>query len=474
MNLRSNRFLTLQNLFELRKVEAINERNSAGRVFFKDQQLGLADASGLIWPIAKNDHLKNKNFKEGDWLQFKCKIQKLSLTDLRQNDSYLILLTEIYEHIENSAEWKNPKILSPIPDSLTLESFPPFTENTCSFYLAGKTKKRFQLLQKRNTAIERTSQFFKQKGFTLIETPTLVPSGGVEVYLHSFKTTYTDHRLNEWVLQLPTSPEFALKKIMTEGIEKVFQLSRAYRNNGEVSKQHEPEFIMLEWYRAHATLDKIMEDTQKIVTVLAELLGSTIELPKQWPKFRVDELFKQLLNLNLTQLQDRDKFYQHAKDLSPSITITDDWDTLFYKLFMEKIEPFLLQQKACFVTHYPIQMGALARQEIHKNDQGDYVTKPFVERMEAYLNGIEICNGYNELNQADILLSRFHQTKMLRNDLIPDFGFENAMQFGMPTCSGNALGIDRVIAVLLELDNISTLYPIPFLSQFPTGTVAWE
>jgi lysyl-tRNA synthetase class 2 len=132
---------------------------------------------------------------------------------------------------------------------------------------------------------------------------------------------------------------------------------------------------------------------------------------------------------------------------------------------MEKIEPFLLEQKACFVTHYPIQMGALAAQE---------PSKPFVERVEAYLNGIEICNGYLELNDAIVLNKRFKTTLLKRATLNRDLLFENAMNFGMPACAGNALGIDRVIAILLGLNNISPLFPIPFLSQFSKGTVAFE
>ena len=231
---------------------------------------------------------------------------------------------------------------------------------------------------------------------------------------------------------------------------------------------------MLEWYRANANLTDIMEDTQNLVSVLAELLGSTKDLPKQWPVFRVDDLFKKQLGLNLEHLQNRDQFYDQAKHLSHSITTQDDWDTIFYKLFMEKIEPFLLTQKACFVSHYPIQMSALASQEKIKTSDGKIQERPFVERMEAYLYGTEICNGYFELNDSNVLQERFATTQKLRPDILMDFGFKNAMLFGLPNCAGNALGIDRVIAILLDLDNISSLYPIPFLSQFPPDTVAWE
>ncbi len=475
MNLKSKRFLSLQNLFELRRIACVNERQASGRIFYHKQLLGLADESGIVWPICKNEFLQQTVFQEGDWISFKCKIHKVTNQETSSDENYLIVLTEVFEHVENNSEWDNPKIISPIPNKNTIHTSHIEVANIYTMYQTNKTKKRFQLIQQRNKALERTAAFFKNKGFINIETPTLVPSGGMEVYLNTFATTYTDHRNKTWPLELPTSPEFALKKILTEGVEKIFQLARAYRNQGEVSKQHEPEFIMLEWYRANADLEKIMEDTQKLVQILADFLGSTLDLPKQWPKFRVDELFKKLLNLDLEQLQVRDDFYSQAKLLSPSITPQDDWDTLFCKLFMEKIEPFLYEQKACFVTHYPIQMGALAAQEkVKTTTSSEIKLKPFVQRMEAYLYGIEICNGYYELNDATILLERFHKTKTIRKNLHTDVIFESAMKFGLPTCAGNALGIDRVIATLLELKEISQLYPIPFLSQFPANSVAWE
>ncbi|WP_158997461.1 amino acid--tRNA ligase-related protein [Pigmentibacter ruber] len=474
MNLKSKRYLTLQNLYELKRVSSIQERMSSGRVFYKDHLLGLTDQTGILWPIEKHDYLQSKILNSGDWISFKCAINKIEVPTISNEEHYVFQINEIVDMVENKNDWINTKIESPLPNNEELQKLNLPNQQITSYFWSNKTNKRFQLLNKRNRALERTSSFFKNKGFFNIETPTLVPSGGVEVYLNSFNTSYIDHRNKQWALQLPTSPEFALKKVMTEGVEKIFQLSRAYRNNGEVAKFHEPEFIMLEWYRANATLIEIMDDTQNLVRVIAELLGSTKDLPKQWPVFRVDDLFKKHLNLNLEQLQNRDQFYEKAKHLSHSITPQDDWDTIFYKLFMEKIEPFLSEQKACFVTNYPIQMSALAKQELIKTSNGEIQKKPFAERMEAYLFGIEICNGYFELNDSTIFQERFATTQKLRPDVLMDYGFQNAMLFGLPNCAGNALGIDRVIALLLDLDNISAMYPIPFLSQFPADTVAWE
>ncbi|APJ03495.1 amino acid--tRNA ligase-related protein [Silvanigrella aquatica] len=484
MSLTSKNQLILQNLFELRKVHSVSERLSSGRVFYIDMLMGLCDASGVIWPVGIGQHLEKELLNEGSIITFKCKIMRTNpQAELKYDDNYFIIINELINKTTSLSSWENALIPSPLPNKEEIESQNKlFNQNikVTNFY-TSPVAKRLKSIKQRNSSLDRVHLFFKNRGFVNIETPTLVPSGGVEVYLNPFHTEYEDHRGHKWKLQLPTSPEFALKKLMVEGTHKIFQLSRAYRNNGEVSKHHEPEFVMLEWYRAQGTLQNMMEDTQNLVETLAYYLGTHLEIPKQWPAFRVDKLFQDILSISLEHVQNTEQFYLKAKNLSPSITKNDDWDTLFYKLFMEKIEPFLEKQKACFVTHYPIQMGALAAQErvksnrsLEQNDSIENETKPFVERMEAFLYGVEICNGYLELSDAKNLSERFQKTLSARPELQQDPLFENAMEFGLPPCSGNALGIDRVIALLLGQKSISSLYPLPFLSQFPKGTVAWE
>lgn len=435
----------LKNIFELRHIKSLSRRVSTGRVFYQDNQMGLCDAGARLFPVVlgvdprfrADDRIDRRDdiLKPGDVIVFECLFE-----------DGVFFIQKILNHVPCLQDWKNSVIPNPI--------------------LSHKeTKKRFDLIQKRNQALLRTRQFFENRGFVHMETPTLVPSGGMETYLHPFQTTYQDHRGQAWHLEMPTSPEFALKKILTEGVTKIFQLSRAYRNCGELSKHHEPEFIMLEWYRTHASLGDMLGDTRKLVIALAEFLGSDLDIPLSWPTFRVDQLFSDLMGLKLDQLQDPAVFYKKAKPHSVSLVETDDWDSIFCKLFMEKVEPYLKSQKACFVTHYPIQMGALAAQE-----KG----KPYVERAEAFLYGVEICNAYLELVDAKNFQQRLEKTKSQVSNLAQDPLFENAMAFGLPPCAGNALGIDRVIALLLGQKSISSLYPIPFLSQFLKNTVAEE
>lgn len=340
-------------------------------------------------------------------------------------------------------------------------------------FLSSSPARRALPVRMRNLALSRARSFFESRGFLHCETPSLVPSGGVESYLDVFSTTYIDHRGGAVSLSLPTSPEFALKKLMCEGHSSVFQIARAFRNGGELSRWHEPEFFMLEWYRQAAPLEAMMVDTQECVIALGEALGCRRSLPSQWPSFRVDALMKSCAGLDLEALQDVEAFRVAARLVCSSVVPSDDWNDIFCKVFMERVEPELARHGACFVTHYPLQMGALARREGGVEGSG----KPFVERFEAYLFGVEICNGYCELTDPSELKRRFDAVVASRQagskqQVARDVVFEDVMSYGLPPCSGNALGLDRVAALLMGLDSIAPLYCVPFLSQFPKGAVA--
>lgn len=454
----------LKTLYELRKTKPFAKRMCSARIFYFEEKMGVSDSSCFLWPVFLTPEFVSPQLNSGDLITFSSEFLYTPPQDEKINTKYddlhfTLHLLEIVNYVPCLENLQNLLIGNPIPN---LNDFKIKNSNYTCYYQCS-TKKRFHLISKRSKAMERVKQFFTNRNFLQVETPTLVPSGGLESYLNPFTTEYTDHRGKKIKLQMPTSPEFALKKILTEMTPQIFQISRSYRNNGELSQWHEPEFFMLEWYRIGASLKDILNDTQNLVLCLAEFLGSSLDVPKNWSRFRVDELFKNLLKLDLNTLQQRDDFYKAAKPLSFSVVESDTWNDIFCKLFMEKIEPYLKEQKACFVTHYPVQMAALAAAEEDTH---------FAQRGEAFLYGVEICNAYLELVDAKSFQERILKTKAENPSICRDPIFENAMNFGLPPCAGNALGLDRVIALLLGEKNISSLYPIPFLSQFVQGTVA--
>ena len=454
------RIFNLRTLFELRKTAPLTQRRTIARLFKAQEKWGLADASGLLWPLELSPNLvlpESESILVFTSSFFRPDAKSMS----KYNDfGYLLKIENILEWVDKNAAWPNAVIPCPVPPQ---ERFEYCKELADTRYFPSPARARLLGIEKRTLSCERARSFFQNRGFVCMETPSLVPSGGVETYLNTFSTEYRDHRGQSWKLAMPTSPEFALKKLLAEGHEKIFQFSRSFRNNGELSAHHEPEFLMAEWYRTGGTLENMMHDTQKLVAELARVLGSPWQSEHSWPVFRVDELFAKYAAIDLATVQGRDDFYKVAKLKSTSVVESDDWDALFYKVFFECIEPFLKTQRACFVSYYPVQMGALAKLE-----NGN----PFVLRFEGYLEGVEICNGYDELTDSEELQRRFLQTQALRTDISRDDVFEKTMAYGLPPCSGNALGLDRVIALLAGYPEISNLYAVPFLSQFPAGTVA--
>lgn len=423
---KTHMIFSLKESYELQNSSRLSPRTCIGRLFYQNKQFGIEDYSGRYWPIFNDTE---NALHCGDLIQFHCKFI-----------DHICHVQKILFTVQNLTT----RSASKISYDLNAVSSKTINFNT------------IEIFNKRNIAIEKTKNFFINRGFFYAETPILVPSGGMETYLHTFQTTYRDYHGRQWTFELPTSPEFALKKLLSQGFPKLFQIARAFRNNGESSPRHEPEFLMLEWYRTGSTLNHIMDDTRKLVLALAHTLHTKRSIPKHWPTFEVRELFEKILGLNLDHLQETTVFYENSKNFSHSLRDTDSWDDIFCKLFMEKIEPFLKQQIACFVTGYPAQMGALAT--------NDPQNSSFVQRTEAYLFGVEICNGYQELVDAKEFQNRLEKILKEKNgNMQRDLAFENAMKSGLPPCAGNALGIDRVIALLLDLENIQALFPLPFV-----------
>ena len=473
--------------FELRKAGLTSARFSVARAFLLDGHWGLFDDSGAIWPVSIGCdralvHLQlyelQLSFTRSDGLE----------ATKYQDGGFVCKVTSILASVANFAPWPATSAGTILAGSgceapgplvnhdLILsvrEECQRVKEPHCNFVPTTVSVKK-KHLRALADASRRIRDFFENRGFLNCDVPYLVPSGGMETYLSPFETVYEDHRGKQHPLQLPTSPEFALKKLIAAGHSKIFHLGKSYRNKGEVSKWHEPEFLLLEWYRVGEALEKIMEDTRLLVESMAKCLGSALDLPQRWTCFRVADLFQEMLSLDLLTLQNKDEFLEQALRHSGSLRATDTWNDIFCKLFMEKIEPRLSMEKACFVTDYPVQMGALATQ---------IPGQPFVQRFEAFLNGVEVCNGYFELTDSAELQRRFEATHKLKDSqavpcaqplLRRDAHFEEVMQYGLPPCAGNALGVERVTALLLGEQNIQVLKSIPFLTQFPGGKVAFE
>lgn len=330
----------------------------------------------------------------------------------------------------------------------------PYQHRWMNHVLHSRRKKSIQMRSKIESGIR---DFFLQKEFIETRTPLLVPSPGTEPHIPPFKVENTSSPTF-----LPTSPEFAMKKLLSGGLEKIFQIAPAFRNEPR-SKTHLQEFTLLEWYRAHAPFESIMNDTEELLESLALQIHSSscihyqdleILLQRPWPRFSVQELFQEHCQIDLEKNLQSSQLAEHGPRLGLSLSASEHWDDLYFKVWLNCIEPRLPQNQAVIVHHYPASQAALA------------VLDPdnplWARRFEVYVGGIELANAFEELTDAHEQRERFEKDQQFRREVygqqIPespiDEDFMHALEEGMPPSSGIALGVDRLVMLFADESDI--------------------
>ena len=269
--------------------------------------------------------------------------------------------------------------------------------------------------------------WFQAEGFIEVETPALVDAPGTDVHLEPFFTRFSgmgEHRPQD--LYLHTSPEFAMKRLLVAGAERIVQIGKVWRN-GEWTARHHPEFTMAEWYRAYADWTAVMADVEQLVSAT---LG--LELP--FERVTVAEAFRAHAGVDV---------------FAPA---GPDWEDRFHELLVTQVEPRL--EGAVFLTHYPRQLAVLSR----VSDDDPRVA----ERFELYVDGVELCNGFTELNDPVEQRLRFEQdaAERARRGLpalpIPE-AFLADLAAGMPPSGGVALGLDRLLMLQLGVTDLDVV-----------------
>lgn len=298
--------------------------------------------------------------------------------------------------------------------------------------------------------------FFKDRGYTEIDTPLVVPQPGTEVHLDYFETSWLDFQGNLHLRYLRSSPELHLKQALSHGMERVYNLGKCFRNGGEASAWHNPEFTMLEWYESHITYEAFMEQTDTLVRYCWEGMMEkgyrTAPLPSATTRLSVADAFSSIVGI---KLEDRDpKLSQKAADAGYlSVRSTDDFETAFFKLLLDVVEPELKKMAAVFLYDYPPSQAALAK-----------VDGLVAKRFELYLDGVELCNGFSELLDPEENRNRLETAQEARRSLMKpvppvDSHFLEALTAGLPPCCGNALGFDRLLAIILNCQDMRDIIP---------------
>ncbi len=310
-------------------------------------------------------------------------------------------------------------------------------------------------------------QFFYDQEFHEVVVPVLNQALPLEPNLYSFSTTW-QYMDNSKQLFLPTSPESALKKILARGVEKVFAIGHTFRNLEPADLEHNPEFLMLEWYRSGANYEKIMADVEELVNYVwkkvseylgastsLEYLGEIINLDSPWKKVSLEELFNQFLEVELENCLGLSQIKKIANKFGYQ---TDDttWEQLFNQLFMDKIEPSLGKQPL-FLVDFPAQISPLCKVQ---------PKKPYLaQRFEVYLGGLEIGNGNNEQTNSTLVKKHFLQEQKFREkNQLPTHPIDNEFLEALKILNstgkkyaGIGMGVERLAMIM---SNQNQIYPL--------------
>jgi len=325
-------------------------------------------------------------------------------------------------------------------------------------------------LEARARVVDATRAFFRAQGFVEVETPALQVSPGMEPHLVAFRTELQAPGMTGAPRYLHTSPEFAMKKLLAGGMDKIFQMARCFRN-AERSATHHPEFTMLEWYRAHSGYVALMEDCEELLAAVAETgdrlfvwQGKQCDASAAMERLTVAEAFSRDCGIDLLATApdplhpSLELLAAAAKPLGIAPRPGDRWDDLFFRLFLERIEPKLGVGRPTILRDYPVSMAALSRPKA--NDPR------LCERFELYVCGLELANAFGELTDPAEQRRRFESDMALKETLYGvrypiDEDFMAALEHGLPPSAGIALGIDRLVMLASGADHIEDVLWAP-------------
>ena len=294
--------------------------------------------------------------------------------------------------------------------------------------------------------LERIRAFFAQRHVLEVETPILSHASGTDPQLAFFTTTYYSPPQTH-TLFLQTSPEFAMKRLLASGCGSIYQICKAFRNN-EVGRFHNPEFTLLEWYRVGFDLHDLMDEVEALFNALFDRHLKASE------RLAYSTVFAHYTGLDaLTFSYHTYCDFAKRENLQDAITLCGENHALWLDfLFSFCVQPHLGKNALCLIYGYPACQSSLARIN---------ATNPSItDRVEVFINGVELGNGFYELTHAAEQNARFDaEISARKNDNLPqatkDTRLLAALDAGLPDCAGIAIGLDRVLMMLNESASIS-------------------
>ncbi len=319
-----------------------------------------------------------------------------------------------------------------------------------------------EVFRKRSQIVSLIREYMIDNDYLEVETPMMHQvAGGATA-----KPFVTHHNSLDMDLFLRIAPELYLKRLVVGGFDRVFEINRNFRNEG-ISIQHNPEFTMMEFYRAYANYNDLMDFTEELISHVANKVcgsmvipygGKEVDLTPPWDRLTLKESIVKYGTADMETLDDRDKSYSYAKSIGLELDGKIGHGKLLAEIFDEVVEPKLWQPT--FITEYPTEISPLSR----KNDQNPDV----VDRFELFIVGRELANAFSELNNPIDQKERFmHQLeeKAAGDEEAHemDEDYIRALEYGLPPTAGEGIGIDRLVMLLTDSASIRDVILFPQL-----------
>lgn len=301
---------------------------------------------------------------------------------------------------------------------------------------------------KRATILQQVRQFFADRNVLEVETPALSQGTVTDVHLdalacrYNFLSDSSDQQSTSLYLQ--TSPEFHMKRLLASGYGCIFQIAKAFRHE-EFGNHHNPEFTLLEWYRINFDHYDLMNE---VAELLKTVLNCAEPIIKTYQKVFIEHVDLDPLTASHDDLL---ALISSRNQLSDWLSKEQDNDILLQFIFSEIIEPDIGNDQPCFVYNFPKSQASLAKL--------CPIDNRVAQRFECYYQGVELVNGFNELTDSKAQFQRFQDDNNKRKasglqQKNIDLNFISALSYGLPQCSGVALGIDRLVMLALQAEHI--------------------
>lgn len=427
------------------------------RVMGKISFAHVQDSRGIIQCYIKRDCMDEDNYKEfkkwdiGDIIGARGEVAKTEKGEISVKTSHIVLLS---------------KCLTPLPEKFHgfRNTDLRYRQRYLDLIVNASVKDTFL---KRSKIISAVRRFLENEGFLEVETPVLQNSAGGA----AARPFITHHNALNIDMYMRIALELHLKRLIVGGFDRVFEIGRVFRNEGTDTK-HNPEFTLLELYKAYTDLDGMMDVTERMIkntaqevlnTLTIEYGGNTIDLSRPFERITMQNAVLKYAGVDFDKIQTDNQAKETAKKHNIEFENRHKKGDILNLFFDKYVEKNLIAPT--FVTDYPIEISPLAK----KKASNDKLT----ERFELFIVGREFANAFSELNDPDDQRARFEAQAELKRQgdeeaCGVDEDYLNALSYGMPPTGGMGMGIDRLVMLLTDNDCIRDVILFPTMKSIPS------